>query len=265
MSQSVWWVVSSLSLLAVTASPHAAETTPAGTVEAHFVRLAGKSTENMLRKIYTDARDRCRQSLHLDPGELPTDGPVTQFEVRVYYARQVSITYNKSNGVFLSGTCVTFQRKVTRDKATIKSPRGVCNIDFRERTAKGAKGSCHVEDLLGATQEIQPKVETREQHLGSRTVAGKSCELFRFMYGGMQTDRCVRVPTGFSPYRDDIAPFSKPAGLLLMYKTVVPAKDNPDDAIPYLEAQEVQENIRVPKDIFLPHFARGFSVSDGGE
>ena len=181
----------------------------------------------------------------------------------MYYARQASIVYERSWRYQVDPKCGEGHWAFTQ-RAILQTPKGSCSIDFALRRAQSATpGGCHPEEYLGATAEVLPPSDTGEQFLGTQVYAGRTCKAFRSNQGGLLGDRCTYAPKGFSPYQADMG-WSRPAGVNLLIHIYADGQEKPEDAIPYLAAQEVQEAIRVSRGVFLPHIAGGFRIMETG-
>lgn len=191
---------------------------------------------------------------------LPAD-PIIQIDRRIYYARQAAAVHERTAALLMAPDC-SVARKTKTETVEVFTPKGACRVDLITHRARGHKGSCHMASYLAATEPLKPEVRRLWQHAGQRTFAGSRCDVYRMQYGGMEFESCLHVPAGFSPYAAS-PNFTSPAGLILMDRNGKAGMEDRDDAMPYLEADVVQEGARVSAEVFLPQFQPGITIDDG--
>jgi hypothetical protein len=242
-------------------------------VNAHHVYLTGKATQETVRLILKQGADYCRIRANApnakvndptanDPGEVPTE-PLIKIDRHVYYGKQATITYETRGGIKLNPATCKFEQKVPKKTATLWTPKGACYIDLDSKVATAGGDQCRAAETYVTTNAALPTQMNASdwgKAEGEDEIAGQKCTIYRGYLIGIKQN-CVRTPSGFAPYKDQ-GTFYNPQGLRLSEISYFDAKydKNPDAATLYLNAVEVQEDIQMAKEVFLPHLQGGFTV-----
>jgi hypothetical protein len=250
------WVICFMPMMSWANSPAPHDEKSGSDLPAHHVRLSGQIggvNGKMHEATLKSVRQLCQLQKN-DPGEIPKDQPMIIEEVDIYYGKQANITY-KTTSMLVIEKCA-YVRTEPQKKAKLLTAQGVCNIDITKK--KASKSHCDVERLIVANKDSNtPPSNEQYADQDKKTIAGHACTVFSSQAAEYHaaSETCVLTkPTGFQPFTKGA--FGRFPGLVLAHKSFFGMKErDAESASIDIKATAVEENIRVSKEVFLPHLS----------